>query len=246
MKVVFAMCLILLGSCTKYAPVSRDSVGTIIQDIEMEVYQLNEIEWFVGKRKEEKITQSLTFIVSMPKVKEDDLDYLREKKNIDAWIVRLISRKSGEERDLGSLYTLFKPQRAGRGHSGGPAASVTIKLYYAAAYASERFRNFKCPAFSHNKKVDRMSIEGENTPFELMVTAGAPYGERSQLIDLTPSSFNAGHSLIGDYYLEIAAYNSQKRIVYSPFKRIPMSVAVRSEEAINIQSCAGERPEISL
>lgn len=245
MKVIYALCLILLASCTKHATVTRDSVGTLVQNVQMETYQLNEVEWFVGKRKEAKVTQSVIFFVGMPKVKEDDLRYLIEQKGIDAWIVRLILVRAGKEQDLGSLYTLFQPVSKGRrGTVAGPASSVTIKLYYAAAYASERFRSFKCPAFNHNKRITNMSISGENDPFEISVQGGMPYHEKSQLIELTPSSFNGGHTLVGEYFLEIAPYSSKTKQIFSSFKRLPMSVHIKEEESISIDSCAGEHPEI--
>lgn len=243
MKVLFALLLTLI-SCTKYADVNRESVGTIISDIDMELYQLNEIKWFVGKSKEKKVTQSITFIASMPKVEEEDLKYLTENKGIDSWIVRLIVRKGGEERDLGSLYTLFKPRFEGRGAASGPASSVTIKIYYAAAYASERFRAFKCPAFEHNKRISNMSIRGSAEPFELIILASSSYKEKSQLIELTPSSFNGGLSLVGEYFLEMAPYDSKRKLIHSSFKRLPMSISVKEEEAVEIPSCAGVHEEL--
>lgn len=236
--------LLTLISCTKYAEVNRDSVGTIISGINMEMYQLNEIEWFVGKKKEKKVTQSITFISSLPKLEEDDLKYLTETKGIDSWIVRLIVRKGGEERDLGSLYTLFKPRLEGRGVSAGAASSVTIKIYYAAAYASERFRSFRCPAFEHNKKITSMEIRGSEEPFELIILASSPYKEKSQLIELTPSSFNGGLSLIGEYFLEIAPYDSKRKLIHSSFKRLSMSISVKEEESVEIPSCAGVHEEL--
>jgi hypothetical protein len=243
MKLHLLIFLTLL-SCTKYAEVNRDSVGTIISGINMEIYQLNEIKWFVGKQKEKKVTQSITFIASMPKLEEEDLKYLTESKEIDSWIVRLIVRKGGEERDLGSLYTLFKPRFEGRGASAGPASSVTIKIYYAAAYASERFRTFKCPAFEHNKKISSMEIRGSAEPLELIILASSSYKEKSQLIELTPSSFNGGLSLIGEYFLEIAPYDSKKKLIHSSFKRLPMSISVKEEESVEIPSCAGVHEEL--
>lgn len=246
MNVINALCLLLLFSCTKYASVTRDSVGTLVQDVEMEIYQLNDVDWFVGKKKEHKITQSITFYVTMPKVSEDDLRFLTEQKAIDSWIVRLILVRAGKTQDLGSLYTLFQPISKGRRSTvpAGPATSVTVKIYYAAAYASERFRAFRCPAFRHDKRISSMSLSGENTPFEIAIQGGVPYLEKSQLIELTPSSFNGGHTLVGEYFLEIAPYSTKTKQIFSAFKRLPMSVQVKEEEAVTIASCAGEHPEI--
>lgn len=235
---------LLFFSCTKYASLTRDAMGTHIQDAHMDLSHLSDVEWAVGKNKEHKITQSFTFIMNLPRLKSDDLDYLTSQKGIDAWIIRVIQIKGSEKQDLGSFYTLFKPRKLSRGISSGAATSASVKIYYAASYASERFRSFRCPAFSHNKKIQQMDIYGEDTPLNLNVDVAYAYPEKSQLIELTPSSFNGGNSLQGEYHLEIAPYNSNTKMIHSSFKRLPRHIIVNSEESVNIPSCAGVHPEI--
>jgi hypothetical protein len=121
---------------------------------------------------------------------------------------------------------------------------VALKVYYAAAFASERFRSFKCPAFGHNKKIDKMEIVGSNEEFSLSIGQTAPYSEKSQLVELTPSSFNAGHSTVGEYFVEIAAYDSKKKVIHSSFKRLPMHVSVTREDEVRIKSCDGVHSEL--
>lgn len=246
MKAFLILTLLLAFSCTKYAEFSKDGVGTTIEPIKMEINRLNEIEWFVGKPKETHVTQSITFVVNMPEIRQDDLDYLTENKNVNAWILRLIVNRGSETQDLGSLYTPFRPLKITRGNkSAGAATSVSLKIYYAAAYASERFRAFNCPAFGHNLKVDKMDIKGDPTTFSITIDQATPYHEKSHLVELAPSSFNGGHSLVGEYYVEIAPYDSKRRMILSSFKRLPQSVVVSREEKINVKSCAGVHPEIT-
>jgi hypothetical protein len=243
MKAMF-LTLLLCFSCTKYAEFNKDSVGIQIQPVTMGISHLNEVEWDVGLRKEETISQSFTFIIDLPRMKKEDLDYLTEQKGIDAWILRLIVTRGSESQDLGSLYALFQPKKVSRGVNSGAPSSVTMKVYYAAAYASQRFRSFKCPAFSHNKKIASMDIMGSDEEFAINVGQATPYNEKSQLVELTPSSFNGGNSLVGNYFVEIAAYDSKKKMILSSFKRIPMYVKVSAEESIRIKSCDGIHPEI--
>ena len=240
----FFLTLLLCYSCTRYSEVSRDAIGVQIKPVTMQISHLNEIEWHVGMKKEETITQSFTFIVDMPKIRQDDLDYLAEHRNVDAWIMRLIVNRGSETQDLGSLYTLFNPTKVARGAQGGAASSVTLKVFYAAAYASERFRAFKCPAFGHNKKLASFEISGANEDFSLSLGQAIPYNEKSHLVELTPSAFNGGNSLIGEYFVEIAAYDSKKKMIHSTFKRLPMHVTVSREESIRVKSCDGIHQEI--
>lgn len=236
--------LLLCFSCTKYADLNRDDINLRIAPVDMEISQLNNVEWKVGERKEAEVSQSFTFTVQLPKLKTEDLEYLTENKGIDAWILRVIAMRGPEKMDLGSLYALFRPKQATRGVK-ATASSVSIKVYYAAAYPSQRFRSFKCPAFGHDKKISSMEILGKNEEFAIEIGNPVSYREKSQQVELTPSSFNGGHSLVGEYFVEIATYDSKNKKILSPFKRLPMYVKVFNEESINIKSCAGVRPEIN-
>lgn len=230
--------LILALSCTRTAEVSRDSLNANISPVSMEISHLDQIEWPVGKRNEEKVGQSFTFIVDMPRLSESDMDYLTERYGIDGWILRLIVRRGSETQDLGSLYSLFRPKKSSRSSfNSGSATSVSLKIFYAAAYASERFRKLKCPAFGHSRKISSMSIEGKNEDFAITVGNAIHYGEKSQRVELTPSSFNAGHSLVGEYFIEIAPYNSKTKTIHGGFKRIPMFINIAQEKIIRIKSC---------
>ena len=245
MKALF-MILILCYSCTKYAEVSRDAVGIHLNPVQMEISHLNKIQWKVGLKKDYKVNQSITFIIDMPKIKTSDLEYLTEHKGIDSWILRLIVNRGSKAQDLGSLYTLFKPKRQSRGMEGsGSISSVTLKIYYAAAYASERFRAFKCPAFNHNKRISDMKINGQNDEFSLNIAQASLYNEKSSPVELAPSSFNGGNSLEGDYFIEIAPYDTVKKVIHSSFKRIPMYISVVREENVSVNSCDGIHPELN-
>ena len=236
--------LLLCYSCTKYANVTKENVGIHIHPVEMDISHFNEIKWKVGQQKEATVSQSVTFIVHMPKVKKEDLDYLTSHKGIDSWILRLIVVRGSESQDLGSLYAKFNPRKFSRTSSSTSAtSSVTLKIFYAAAFASERFRSFKCPAFGHNKRIQKMSIKGENQEFDINIGQAYPYNEKSHLVELTPTAFNAGHSLVGNYYLEIAPYDSKNKMIHSNFKRIPMYVGIDQEDSVSIQGCEGVHSE---
>jgi hypothetical protein len=236
--------IVLLGcSCTKYSELTKGAMGLRLLDVAMDIENLNEIKWKVGKFKEAKVTQSIVFIVDMPKVDADDLAHLTELKGVNAWILRLVVQRGSEVQDLGSLYARFSSKKSARGQTGGTPSSVSVKIFYAAAYPSERFRFFKCPAFDHNKRISKMSIQGEKETFDISIGQPYPYPEKSHLVELTPSSFNAGNSLVGKYFIEIAPYNFETKMIYDTFKRIPMHVEVFSEEKKSIKSCSGVHPE---
>lgn len=244
MRVCLFLSLLLLYSCTKYAEFSKDTFGVNIHPVHMKLSRLSEVKWLVGRPKRTYISQSFTFMADLPNIKQDDLEFLQEKHDIDAWIIRLIVQRGSETLDLGSLYAPFQSRKLFRGnHKTGAPSNVSFKVYYSAAYASERFRSFSCPAFGHNLKIDSMSIKGDNEPFTISVTKSSPYPEKTQLVELSPSAFNGGNTLKGEYFVEIAPYNSKKKVILSNFKRIPQSIVISKEERIEIKSCTGVHPE---
>lgn len=240
---VFLLTFLLSYSCTRYAELDPTAMDTTIKKVEMDLAHLREEKWLVGKRKEAELSQGLTLLLELPKLRSDDLEFLIKEKGVDAWIIRVIQDKDQGQLDLGSLYTLFKPSHITRGKSLGPAQRVGIKINYAAAHASMRFRAFSCPAFGHNKKISRMSVQGNKTPFEISVGPPTEYREKSQLVQLSPSEFNGGHKLSGKFHFEIAPYSSKSKTIFGSFKRIPRFLEVSAEENIEVETCRGVHPE---
>lgn len=239
---VLILSFFVMYSCSKNAKLSRETASAHLDGVVMKVTKLSEIKWPAGFRKEATVSQSITFMIDTPKVEQDDLDYLIHERDVDSWIIRVIAYKSGDKQDLGSLYSLFRPRKLSR-TSTDSASSVALKIYYAAAYASEKWRNSKCPPLGHNKKIKELRIEDTAEPFSLSIGGGQPYNEKSQLIELTPSSFNGGMSLAGEYYFEIAPYNSKKKVIHAQFRRIPGKIIITSEESVAVPSCNGIRSE---
>lgn len=240
----FFLTLLLATSCTKYSPLIKDQIGVRVENVELNIKELDEVIWKVGKFHEYKVSQGFTTVIEMPKLSEDDLDYLTKEKNVDAWIIRVIVQRGSESQDLGSLFAPFRSVKYVRGApSGGAPTQVALKVHYAASYASERFRKFPCPAFGHTKRLDKFSISGENNSLTISFDQRIPYEEKSQRVELNPSAFNAGNSLVGNYYFEIAPYNQSEKIILSSFKRLPRYIEVISEETQDLPTCAGLHPE---
>lgn len=233
---------LVMYSCTKNAKLSRETASAHLEGVVMQVKNLSEIKWPAGFREDAVVSQSITFMIEMPRVDQDDLDYLISERGVDSWIIRVISYRNGEKQDLGSLYSLFRPKKRSR-TSTDSASSVSLKIYYAAAYASERWRNSKCPPLGHNKKIKEMRIEDSGEAFDLSIGGAQSYLEKSQLIELTPSSFNGGMSLAGEFSFEIAPYNSQKKVILAPFRKLPGKIIVEKEESVHVPSCAGVKTE---
>jgi hypothetical protein len=240
----FFLTLLLTASCTKYAPVIKDQIGVRIENVELNIKELHDITWKVGKFREYKVSQGLFAVIELPHLSDEDLDYLSKQKNVDSWILRVIVQRGSEAQDLGSLYAPFRSANfSGDAPSGGSPTQVALKIHYAASFASERFRKFNCPAFGHTKRLNKFQLAGEKKPISITFDQHIPYEEKSQKVELNPSGFNAGHSLVGNYFFEIAPYNKKEKTILSSFIRLPVYLEVMSEETQDLPSCSGLHPE---
>lgn len=242
MKSIFLLAF-FITSCTKYAKVEKHAFRAEISDIQMEISQLIEVDWHVGQRREETVSQSFIFVLQLPKISPEHLDYLQKERGIDSWVLRIINEKNSKSYELGSVYVPIKPKQKVRAVHLSSPSNIGLKIMYAAAYASERFRSFKCPAFNHNLKISDIKIEGKNEPFSITIGLGAPFNEKPQKLDIRPNHFNGGNSLLGEYFVEIAPYNSIEKKTYSNFKRIPMYIKLANEKQIFIKNCLGVHEE---
>ena len=233
--------LIFSLSCTRSAQVERNSMEVVVTEINMNISHLVENKWPIGKRRNHVVSQSFSFMVSMPRLSKDDLQYLQQRSGADAWLIRLIKIKGSQRDELGSLYALFRPRQVSRNISWGAASQVSLKVYYAAAFPSQRFRALTCPAFGHNKRITQLSLRGDDHPLDIKLGQTTSFREKPQMVELAASSFNAGHDLAGEYHLEIAAYHSQRKELVSAFKRIPEHILIQ-EERVSIGDCSGEFP----
>jgi hypothetical protein len=209
----------------------------------MAISHLQEYPWQVGQRREKTISQSFSFIIELPRLKIEDLDYLLKERGIDSWILRVRLEKGSILQDLGYLNVPFDTYKLTRGVHQRMPGSVSFIVQYAAVFTSERFRSFKCPAFRHNKKISSLNIEGKNDEFSLLLGQSSPFKEKIDAVEIRPKSLNGGISLVGDYFIEIAPFNYTKKVTLGSFKRIPMFIRVESEDEVSVPSCAGIRSE---
>jgi hypothetical protein len=246
MRFLFVVLSFLVGiqGCTRKAELQRDGVSLVITNAHWKVSKLIEGTWKVGKLSRDLVSRNLTVILDLPVLEGDDENFLREKRNVDAWLVRVVQSSATNSRiELGTIYVPFRGQVMGRSHSTS-VKSISFALTYAASAMSERFRSFTCPAFSHDKRLDDYELEGPQAPVEVAVGPGMKFEERVQKTDLVPNTFNVGHTMVGEYHFEVALYSSGEKRLHSTFQKLPFTVKVRREKSVTIEGCAGVHPEL--
>ena len=237
MRGILLTILILSLSCTKWAEVEETNGIHSIKNIEAEIFKLKDIDWKVGKSRGATVSKGFSFKMDIPKIDKKGREVLLEKYGIDSWIYRVIKKERGRTRRLGLVqFDLSNMSRT--------STDITIYIYYHAASISKTFRQFHCPAFGHRLAIDDLNINSDNDGrFNV-------YSQRARSIKglvtkpaFAPVIFSGGKELIGEYYVEIALYNSKEKKSYSKFEKLANSISIESEKKISVPSCIGVKEE---
>lgn len=244
-KLLYLSVLLNLIACSKESVLLREGVGVRLTEAQWAVASLSEAEWKVGKHLSNTVSKNLNLVLSMPRLDSDDVQFLQTTYGVDAWLVKIIqSNALSSNMELVTIYAPFRARQNGR--SGGLLMkSLSFNFTYAAAAISERFRRFNCPAFSHDKRLDKWEIVGAEKPIEILVRPEARFEEKLKLSELVPTTLNVGNTMVGEYFFEVALFNTAQKQTYSTFQRLPFHLKVLSEDSILVDGCAGVHEEIN-
>lgn len=246
MKAAWLLLLLVL-SCRNESSLIEKNGRLFIQNAEVKIDNLSETNWQVGRpRRRTSLSQSIIFTISLPYLEESAKETLHKKYEMDGWVIKINHKYGSQETVMGHVYAPMagvKHQRQ-REVEINQTKSIAIKISYAASYISERFRAFDCPAFLHNRKVTDYDIVGDDRPIDIEVKSPSGFYLKPEIAELTPSNFNAGESLIGDYTFEIALYSLKNRTIGTPFVPLPQAVRVGLEKRLEVNGCAGIRMEL--
>lgn len=240
---IFLILLVGLSACTKKAVLNKEGAAARLSEVQWKVAKVDESVWKVGRTLRDVVSKKLTLIIDLPKIDEDDEEFLRKTYTVDSWLVRVIQITPSSARiELGTLHVPFRGTTHGRA-GGLPVKSVAFALTYAAASMSERFRRFHCPAFSHDRRLNDYQIEGEQKPIEIVVMPGGSHSEKLHQNELVPTQLNIGHTMVGEYRIEVALLSTTEKKFYSAFRELPFYLKVVSEKTVSVEGCAGVHEE---
>lgn len=240
---IFLTAALGLSGCTKKTSVNKEGASTHLSDVQWRVAKLSEVTWKVGRTLRDIVTRNLTVVVELPPFAQEDEEFLAKTYGIDSWLVRITQITAASARiELGTLHVPFRGVTKGRG-GGLPVRSVSFSLTYAAAAMSERFRRFNCPAFSHDRRLGDYDVIGDEKPIEIIIVPAGTYSEKLKPNELVPTTYNIGHTMVGEYAVEVALLNSNEKKMYSQFQELPFHIKVHNEKTETVEGCAGVHEE---
>ena len=237
MRGVLFTLLFLSVSCTKWAKVEPTSGIHKIEDIKAEIFKLKTVDWKVGKKRGATVSKGFSFKIDIPKINEDGRRILFDKYGIDSWLYRIVRKRRGRTQRLGLV-------KFDLGNMSRTTTDITIHIFYHAASVSQSFRRFHCPAFDHRLIIEDIDLESDNYgEMSFYTKKDRPVKGKITKPAFAPVIFSGGRGLKGDYFVELALYNSKEKRLYSRFKRVGNSIEVDDEREVSVPSCVGVKEE---
>ncbi len=201
----------------------------------------------MGPLRRQKVSKGFRVKVNFPQIpKKYILEMLEKNRMVDSWL--LVVYRSGPKGTefMGSVYipflipgrTIDQPLRVRQLKQG------TFQIFYAAAALSSRFEKASCPAFGHDKVIEKSELFGKTQNVGKMNVSSIE--ERRVLFkvdrfSLSPATFNGGSTLEGEYFVKLALFNSEKKMRLSSFYELPNKVKIGSEVRDRIKGCVSTK-----
>lgn len=240
MKNIFCIFFLFLLGCRDYAEVTIERQQSTIR---WEAGGLDTVRvepWHVGPLKRQTLSMGVRVKVDFPLLKESDIEELGAKHGMDSWLVSFSRSSLGRKERLGSFYMpLFKTS----GRSGGGAATAEtgyIDYFYAAASISARLRSLNCPALGHRFTISEAKVRDTNRPRPLLVAGlmqESLYMGKANKLEFQRNIINGGESLLGEYEISFALYNSKTNRLLSNEVTAPQVLVISGESTENIRGC---------
>tara|TARA_R110000868_G_scaffold378945_1_gene644594 strand:- start:5021 stop:5821 length:801 start_codon:yes stop_codon:yes gene_type:complete len=233
--------LILLTSCRDYAEVDVDGQGASVAWKSGGATSVSVTPWRVGPYRKQMLSMGARVKVEFPALKEEDIEMLGEKFDVDSWLVSIQVSGLGRRQRLASYYMpLFK--RSGRsGVMGVSSAEMGyLDLYYAAASISTRLRNLECPGLEHRRVLGNAEIREVATGNPMIVVSKMQeysFQNKVERLDFQRNIINLGESVEGEYQVSFALYNSKKNRVLSNDAIAPQVIVLSGEKNERIRGC---------
>lgn len=211
-----------------------------LEDVYSEMTKAKDVEWDVGRKKDKTISRGFRVSTEVPRISDEAKTHLYEKYGIDSWIFKYSRIVRGRKDLVGNIYYHFN-------NISKSTDDFSLNIYYHASAVSERFRAFHCPAFDHRSKLPDIEIQSTKniTPKNVYVRTTTKEPSKVERLSFSPHIFSAGRSLIGDFIIEYALYNSKTKQLYSNWARVAGHIKIRSEQNVSLPSCLGIKEENS-
>lgn len=237
MRIILSL-LFIFSACSDRATIKSKNGIDFLDKVTLELDKLDEKVWTVGKKRDAEVSMGVNLKISVPQIDDEGVNYLQRKYGIDTWVYKLTKLTRGSRSPIGFFkYDLRSIS--------GVNDYVNINIYYHAASVSSDFRRFHCPAFDHRYRLSEFGLTQNKSPKrnQIYVRRKEVLNAKIEQVSFSPMIFSAGKSLIGNYKIEVALFNSNERRIYSQWFSAENSFVASREVLIDVPSCRGIKEE---
>ncbi|MCK5882315.1 MAG: hypothetical protein KAG61_01395 [Bacteriovoracaceae bacterium] len=242
----FTILLTSFLSCSKEYS-GYKSTGTksaVISPVHSSIDSAEAIDWTVGTMGKYTVSKGIRLKIHFPALEMESVRDLNKKMKVDSWLVRIHKRSNYGSKILGYFFvpmiapgsdvysTSFRVRQIEYG---------VVNIYYAAAGHTPRFENLKCPPFNHQFRIeDKDIVIQKSNKLTKMMVGPSEYSYIRRKIEsfgYRPTTINAGMSLIGTYFADVALFDSKNKVKRSSYLQLPESVRVKLERTSPVPGC---------
>ncbi len=239
---LFCLTLLVLSSCHYGTALKEEYHVTLLKGV-LRAEKI--IPWKIGKKVKREVSMGFQFSFDIPRIDPDSEKKFREF-GVDSLLIKIVyfEKESSPGEAMDTFYFPLAEQGSSFLTSLSPSfwPRIIYRVFYAAAYPSNDFRNRSCPLFSHNKKIASFDIQkssslrGEKKSWNLKLSTPKGMVKKFELA-LESGSANGGMSLKGRYGVFIAPFNSVQGIQRGEFLPYREELIVSSEENVMGSDC---------
>lgn len=226
---VLAILFLVLG-CQKNS--SLENLGSQIEvnPAPLKISSTKVIDWKVGIDRKQIVSRGFTVSIELPSISAKNIEVLNQLTAVDGWFIQL--RRGGDV-----LQKVSVPIASGKRQ----ASSIMFNIQYAASAISMRFANSPCPQLNHRRIIERPRLSAAvrnshklivSKSFESSVSGLSAYG-------ISGETVNAGQSLTGQYFIDIALMDRAGGMLKSNLVTYPEQVNIGAEKNGEIKGCEG-------
>ncbi len=241
MKILFLSLLLLSTlSCRKDTEliIEKDKVVGM-ENLDAYIDGIKIMPWKVGDFHAHTLHKGFLLMVKLPNLDKEDVIRVATTTPVNSWLVRFYKRTLGNDAHLlGSVYVPFWsiiPSSGERRYE--PPTGIYVNIYYAAAALSGRLEHLKCPALNHRKVIEDYKITSTQGTHKAYFSFNNTVNDNPAKAEILPEVFNGESSLIGEYFVEVALYNSESKVLHSDFFNAGNVLKIESEEDKVVKDC---------
>lgn len=230
----------LFLSCDKKSEVVYSGKRVIIRPINTGLEKISIIKWKVGMMRNITISRGVQMIINFPNIDKKHLRFLVDNYGVDSWVIKVKRRGMMRNETMGYLYVpIILPGQKNIMRI-NQLTTGSFKVFYAASAVSSRFSRLPCPAFKHDYLIEKVDLERSSPLVTNLIVS--PVEEERILARVEEFNYantvvNGGKELRGEYYLEIAFYNKERKVKLSNWIELDGVAKVLRERSVPIAGC---------